>query len=135
MTTYLLDANVLIALTVAEHEHHARASSWAAGVDRSAVCPMVEGALVLFLVRVGETPSVAIEVLRAVHALPGCEFWPDSVSYAHASLDHVRGHRQVTDAYLVSLVANHPGLRLATLDSGLARALPDLTTLVPAHCP
>jgi predicted nucleic acid-binding protein len=46
VTTYLLDADVLIALTVADHEHHARTSAWAAGITRFAVCPVVEGALV-----------------------------------------------------------------------------------------
>jgi uncharacterized protein len=131
VTTYLLDANVLIALTVAEHEHHDRASTWAAGIESFAVCPVVEGALVRFLVRTGETPSVATALLRAVHALPGGEFWPDSLSYADAGLAHVHGHRQVTDAYLVSLAAGVPGSTLATLDEGLARELPDLTTLVP----
>lgn len=131
MTTYLLDANVLIALTVAEHEHHDRASEWAAGVERFAVCPVVEGALVRFLIRTGETPSVATAVLRAVHALPRCDFWPDSVSYADAGLDHVRGHRQVTDAYLASLAAGRPGSLLATFDEGLVQELPELTTLVP----
>ena len=103
MTAYLLDANVLIALTVAEHEHHRRASSWVSGIDGFALCPVVEGALVRFLVRIGETPAVATQLLRAVHDVPGCEFWPDSVSYANADLGHVRGHRQVTDAYLVAL--------------------------------
>lgn len=132
MTTYLLDANVLIALTVAEHEHHDRASSWAAGIERFAVCPVVEGALVRFLIRTGETPSVATAVLRAIHALPGCDFWPDSVSYIDAGLDHVRGHRQVTDAYLASLAASTPGSLLATLDEGLARDVPELTVLVPS---
>ena len=66
-----------------------------------------------------------------MRSLPGGDFWPDSLSYADAGLDHVRGHRQVTDAYLTSLVAGRPGTTLATLDEGLARALPDLTTLVP----
>lgn len=131
MRTYLLDANVLIALTVAEHEHHDRASAWAARIERFAVCPVVEGALVRFLIRAGETPSVATEVLRAVHALPGCEFRPDALSYVDARLAHVHGHRQVTDAYLASLAATGPGSTLATLDEGLARELPDLTTLVP----
>lgn len=131
MTTCLLDANVLIALTVAEHEHHVRASEWAADVERFALCPVVEGALVRFLVRVGETPAVAIEVLRAVRDLPRCEFWPDSISYTDTDLGHVRGHRQVTDAYLVGLVAGRGDSRLATLDAALSRDRPDLTILVP----
>ncbi|GAA4863401.1 TA system VapC family ribonuclease toxin [Actinomycetospora straminea] len=132
MTTYLLDANVLIALTVAEHEHHDRASRWAAGIERFAVCPVVEGALVRFLIRAGEMPSVATAVLRALHALPGCEFWADALSYADAPLDRVRGHRQVTDAYLAGLAASGGrDARLATLDEGLAQELPELTTLVP----
>ncbi|MHC1559888.1 TA system VapC family ribonuclease toxin [Actinomycetospora sp. C-140] len=131
MTTYLLDANVLIALTVAEHEHHDRASTWAAGIRRFAVCPVVEGALLRFLIWAGETPSVATSVLRGVHALPGCEFWSDSLSYADARLGHVRGHRQVADAYLAGLAAEGREATLATLDEGLARELPELTTLVP----
>jgi len=132
VTTYLLDSNVLIALTVVEHEHHARTSAWASGITRFAVCPMVEGALVRFLVRIGESAAVAQQVLRAVHALPGCEFWPDSLSYTGSNLDHVRGHRQVTDAYLVSMAAARAESVLATLDEGLVQSLPDQTLLVPA---
>ncbi len=132
MTTYLLDANVLIALTVADHEHHARASSWASGISRFAVCPVVEGALVRFLVRMGESAAVAQEVIRALHVRPGVDFWADSLPYAAAELGHVRGHRQVTDAYLVSLAAERTDAVLATLDEGLARSRPDRTLLVPA---
>jgi predicted nucleic acid-binding protein len=131
VTTYLLDADVLIALTVAEHEYHERASTWAAEIDTFAVCPVVEGALVRFLVRIGESAGVAKEVLRAVHALPGCEFWPDSLSYVDTDLDHVRGHRQVTDAHLVSLAAGRAGSILATLDEGLVQSAPQRTMLVP----
>ncbi len=131
MTTHLLDANVLIALTVADHEHHERASSWAATVDRFAVCPIVEGALVRFFVRVGESTHVAAEALRAMHDMPRCTFWPATLSYADATLGHVRGHRQVTDAYLVALAAAQADARLATFDLGLARELPEATVVIP----
>lgn len=131
MTTHLLDADVLIALTIEEHEHHHRAAAWAATIDRFALCPVVEGALVRFLVRIGESARAAAEVLRALHAMPGCDFWPDSVSYAAADLTHVRGHRQVTDAYLVSLARSQGDARLATMDQGLARDVPNLTLLLP----
>ena len=130
MTTYLLDANVLIALTVAEHEHHERASVWAADVERFAVCPVVEGALVRFLVRSGERANAATTLLRAVHDMPATEFWADSLSYAGATLDHVRGHRQVTDAYLASLAGSR-GCLLATLDGALAEELPATVAWVP----
>lgn len=130
MTTYLLDANVLIALTVEEHEHHERVLAWLPEVARVAVCPIVEGSLVRFLVRIGESVSVASEVLRLLHANPNCVFWPDAVSYAKADLSGVHGHRQVTDAYLVALVASHPGARLATLDRALAQLHPGLTALI-----
>ncbi len=96
------------------------------------MCPVVEGALVRFLLRLGETSSVATAVLRAVHAVPGCDFWPDSLSYADANLSHVRGHRQVTDAYLASMTASRPDSLLATLDQGLTQELPELTFLVPS---
>ena len=123
---------MLIALTVAEHEHHTRASRWASGIERFAVCPIVEGALVRFLVRIGESAQVAQQVLGAVRGMPSCAFWVDSLSYADADLRRVRGHRQVTDAYLTSLAAAEPGSTLATLDEGLAQEFPDLTTLIPA---
>lgn len=130
MTTYLLDANVLIALTVGEHEHHQRVAAWLAGVERVALCPIVEGSLVRFLVRIGESVVVAAELLRRFHADPRCEFWADSVSYAEADLDGVLGHRQVTDAYLVALVASRGGARLATLDRALAQMSPGTTALI-----
>lgn len=131
MTTYLLDANVLIALTVAEHEHHERATGWAATAERFAVCPVVEGALIRFMVRMGESPRLAVQVLQAVRGLPACDFWPDSLSYVDVPLAHVQGHRQVTDAYLVGLVEASPDARLATFDEALVKVRPDLTVAIP----
>lgn len=130
MTTHLLDANVLIALTVAEHEHHDRAALFAAEADRLALCPVVEGALVRFLVRMGESVAAATELVRTINNDQRCEFWTDSLSYAEANLMHVRGHRQVTDAYLASLARANGGL-LATLDATLAGELPGSVVLLP----
>jgi toxin-antitoxin system PIN domain toxin len=129
--TYLLDANVLIALTITEHEHHDRASRWASGTERFALCPVVEGALIRFLVRIGESVAAGTGLLRAIHELPRCELWPDSLSYVDVDLDHVRGHRQVTDAYLAALATSRGGL-LATLDEALARDLPNSVVVIPA---
>lgn len=129
-TTYLLDANVLTALTVAEHEHHDRAAAWAATISEFAVCPIDERALVRFLVRTGESVDPAVAVLRALRGVAGYTFWSDTVSYAEARLDHVRRHRQVTDAYLAALVEQHPNGRLATFDDALADELGTRTTLI-----
>jgi uncharacterized protein len=128
-STYLLDANAVIALVIAEHEHHERAASWSASVERIAVCPITEGALVRFLIRAGETPRTATQVLSALRQSAKIEFWPDSISYADTALEHVTGHRQVTDAYLASLAANRRGM-LATFDRALARALPEHVILI-----
>ena len=127
--TRLLDANALVALAVTDHEHHARAAAWAAAVEHIALCPIVEGALIRFLVRLGEHRDTATRLLVAMYDSPRCEFWEDSVSYAAADLGHVRGHRQVTDAYLVALASSRGG-RLATFDQALAGALPRHVDLI-----
>lgn len=127
--TYLLDANALIALVVTDHEHHAPAARWAAGVDGIAICPIVEGALVRFLVRAGESQATAVAILSALYRSPRCDFWEDSLSYEAVELGHVVGHRQVTDAYLAALAGSRGG-RLATFDRSLAGARPDETELI-----
>jgi predicted nucleic acid-binding protein len=118
--TYLLDASVLIPLVLTDHEHHAITSAWAASAPRIAVCPIVQGALVRTLIRLGETPRTVAAVLEGIAARPGVEFWPDDISYATADLRWVTGHRQVTDAYLVALARAHGGI-LVTLDQPLAK--------------
>jgi predicted nucleic acid-binding protein len=49
------------------------------------------------------------------------EFWPDSLPVARSMAnlaEHVEGHSQTTDAYLLGL-AIHRKARLATFDAGL----------------
>ena len=59
-------------------------------------------------------------------ALDGHEFWPDEidcVAAGYSSNLRVAGHRQVTDAYLLSLARIRSGC-LATLDRRMLRLLP-----------
>jgi toxin-antitoxin system PIN domain toxin len=128
--TVLLDANVLIALVVADHVHHDAAEAWLAGHDgHFATCPITEGSLVRLLVREGQSADTAKAVVSAVAGDPRHEFWPDGISYRDVSLTGVIGHRQVTDAYLAQLARAHEG-RLATFDQGLAKLHDDVAELV-----
>lgn len=127
----LLDANVLIALVVADHVHHDAAEEWlAVGPGRFVTCPITEGSLVRLLIRQGQTAQTAQTVVSALAADPRHRFWPDDISYADVALDGVIGHRQVTDAYLAGL-ARRRGARLATFDQGLAKQHADVAELVP----
>lgn len=128
--SYLLDANVLIALSVTDHEHHARAARWVATVDAVAVCPISEGALARFIVRVGGGAATVQLLMTQLQNSSRCEFWEDSLSYAEIDLAQVTGHRQVTDAYLVGLAASH-GARLATFDRSLTATSPETAFLIP----
>jgi uncharacterized protein len=129
--TALLDANVLIALVVAEHVHHDAAADWLALSDtRFATCPITQGSLVRFLVRMGQSAAAARDVVSAVENAKGHEFWPDSVSFSDVEVGGVVGHRQVTDAYLAQLARSHSG-QLATLDNGLAHLHSDVAVLIP----
>ena len=130
--TALLDANVLIALVVAEHVHHDAAAEWFSASDAAfATCPITQGSLVRFLLRTGQPAATARDVVSAVESVDRHEFWSDSVSFADVEFGGVVGHRQVTDAYLAQLARIRNG-QLATLDSGLAHLHSDIALLIPA---
>jgi uncharacterized protein len=129
--TALLDANVLVAVVVAEHVHHDAAADWLAAFDSGfATCPITQGSLVRFLIRTGQSAATAREVVSAIEAASRHEFWSDSVSFADVEVAGVVGHRQVTDAYLAQLARSH-NAQLATLDSGLAHLHKDVAVLIP----
>jgi toxin-antitoxin system PIN domain toxin len=128
--TILLDANVLIALLVEDHVHHAAAEAWFAGTTEAiATCPITQGSLVRLLVREGHSAQAATALVSALMAEPRHEFWPDDAAFDVVSVDGVIGHRQVTDAYLAHLTRVRGG-RLATFDQGLAKLHADIADLV-----
>jgi uncharacterized protein len=133
MTAYLLDVNVLIALSWPEHMHHGPAQRWF-GRHRAkgwATCPLAEAGFV----RIVSNPafsSRSVSVQQAIEGLADSvkddahQFWADSISLPEAMrvLPHpLRGHRQITDAYLVALAIHKKG-KLATLDRGVRRWAP-----------
>lgn len=130
MTTVLADGNLLVAMVVQDHVHHAAAMSWfEETLPDLATCPITEGTLLRFLVRSGLTAADAAGVLDALRAQPWHRFWPDAVPYNANALAGVIGHRQITDAYLAELARYHRG-KLATLDRGLAALHRDVVELL-----
>ena len=129
--TYLLDVNVMLALSWPAHIFHHPAERWfgRVGAKSWATCPMVEAGFVRILSNPAFSAQ-AVSLTEAVRALevsskhPGHEFWPDDAAVADALAlvaTRIAGHQQITDAYLLALAVRHKG-RLATFDKGL-RAL------------
>lgn len=125
---WLLDANVLIALTVRDHEHHAVAVDWLGDERRFATSPATQGALTRFLVRVASADHAA-DALDMLAGHPRHEFWSDDLAFDRAVLAGVSGHRQVTDVYLATSAARR-AQRLATFDRGLAQLRPATVDLI-----
>lgn len=125
MTTFLLDVNTVLALLDPTHVHHDQAHDWFSDEGREswATCPIVENGVVRILSQPAypnamATPLAAIEILRQFCSLPGHLFWPDDISLLGSRLvDRTRilVSSQVTDSYLLALVAAHEG-KLATFD-------------------
>jgi predicted nucleic acid-binding protein len=65
VTRYRADGNVLVALAVVDHVHHAVAIDWfERELPDLATCPNTEGTLLRFLIRSGDRSS---EALGALH--------------------------------------------------------------------
>ena len=119
--TWLLDGNVLCALAIDSHEHHARATRWWNGIEKFATCTITQGTLlrVHMLMAVDSSPAAAWETLHEIEQLAGHEFWGDGFSYGSVAHQLLQGPKQVTDAWLVELARRRKS-RLATFDAPLA---------------
>ncbi|GFG76176.1 TA system VapC family ribonuclease toxin [Mycobacterium botniense] len=121
----LLDVNALVALAWDSHIHHVRIREWfAANASEGwATCPITESGFV----RVSTNPKVlaspitiaeARRVVAALRNLTGHRFLADDVSMVDDDVPPVAGHRQVTDAHLLTL-ARRRGVRLVTFDTAV----------------
>jgi hypothetical protein len=121
----LLDVNLLVALFDQAHVHHEMAHDWFADhqADGWATCPITENGFV----RVLSNPAYGSEVTRPVDLLNRLarfcaskhhRFWGDAVSLLDTALfnhSFIRGHRQVSDVYLLGVAVANGGT-LATFD-------------------
>jgi toxin-antitoxin system PIN domain toxin len=121
----LLDVNALVALAWDSHIHHVRMREWfAANASQGwATCPITESAFV----RVSTNPKVlpspigmadARHVLASLRGADGHRFLSDDVSLVDDDVPTIVGHRQVTDAHLLTL-ARRRGVRLVTFDAAI----------------
>jgi toxin-antitoxin system PIN domain toxin len=127
----LLDVNVLVALFDPTHVHHEAAHAWFGAARDSgwATCPITE----LGFVRVLSNPAYsgrrtaaldAAQRLARFAASGGHVFWQDAASLRDDrafDLARVRGHRQLTDLYLLAAAVANGGA-LATFDRTIPRA-------------
>lgn len=127
--TFLLDVNVLIALTDPAHVAHDDAHVWFADIGRHAwaTCPITENGMLRILgnpkyPNSPGSPAQVSGILRSLRALRGHEFWSESfsvVAEAQVDVSKVLTSAQVTDTYLLAL-AQLRGGQLATFDRRLS---------------
>jgi len=121
----LLDVNALVALAWDSHVHHAAMRRWFTTHSGGgwATCAITESGFV----RVSSNPKVlpspidpqaARAVLVALRAVGRHRFLPNDVSLTDPDVPRILGHRQVTDAQLLTLARRHQ-IRLATFDAGI----------------
>ena len=129
MTVYLLDVNLLLALSDPVHEHHKVAHGWFAayGCQAWATCPITENGFVRIAShlkypnRPGDS-SVVLAILRRFCAAEGHHFWAGDVSLRELlEPGRVVTPAQVTDLYLLGLAVHREG-KLATLDQRIPAA-------------
>jgi toxin-antitoxin system PIN domain toxin len=125
---YLLDLNVVVAITDDEHEHYDAAQRWFSTVGGLSwgTCPLTDAGYVRLstspVARIGSGSfSTAIAVLADLARRPGFCFWPITESWADLTAPfapRIYGHRQITDAYLLGLAIKEDGV-LVTFDRGI----------------
>lgn len=125
---FLLDANVLIALCWPTHGSHRVVEEWFGlrGARGWATCPFTQSAFVRIVSnpafsRDALAPAKAVRLLQDNLQHAGHRFWPADIPVADAmrgTITRLRGHQQITDAYLIALAVKNRG-RLATLDRGI----------------
>ena len=132
MAAHLLDVNALIALLWEDHQFHDTMARWSARHARAgwSTCAITESGFI----RVMSQPALAqhgrnlaglADLLADNTMQPSHSRLPLDFGFAEVMsccTGGVVGHRQVTDAYLLT-AAMRAGMKLLTFDSGLGTLL------------
>lgn len=126
---YLLDLNALISLADPDSIHYKAMQRWfdSSGKHDWGVCPLTESGFVRVTTNPkygGATRTVAqaTAVLAAFSKVKGYRYWPLQNSWAEltaAFATRIKGHQQVTDAYLLGMAIRENGV-LVTFDTSIA---------------
>ena len=128
MPVSLLDVNILVALAWPPQQHHAVVRQWFAtrAPHGWATCALTQNGFLRTMLNPALKTSLNAESVIALlesstadvhHSRWTEEFGIPAMLRPFAA--HLRGHKQVTDAYLVALAVRHGGI-LVTLDRGAA---------------
>ena len=123
---FLLDVNVLMALTQPEHSHFKTVTEWfESSIDDWGLCAFSEAGFL----RLSANPHVgnltvwdAADMLVSLSKRPGYRYWPITTSWATLVApfqERVFGHQQITDGFLLGLAIQEDGI-LVTLDRAIS---------------
>jgi uncharacterized protein len=126
---YLLDLNALIALADPDSIHYAAMQRWfdSAGHHDWGVCPLTESGFVRVTTNPkysgpNRTVAQASAILAELSKISGYRYWPITESWAELTAPfavRIKGHQQVTDAYLLGLAIRGDGV-LVTFDTSIS---------------
>lgn len=124
----LLDVNVLVALFTPEHVHHELAHDWFQDLGKTAwaTCAVTQAGFVRVVSQLPREdgplrPARALDHLRRFCGSSSHTFWAGDFPLTDPDIiraEFLRGHQQVTDAYLLALACRMKG-RLATFDRSI----------------
>lgn len=119
---YLLDVNVLAALSSDEHEHYPKALNWFDSLANNewATCPLTEAGYI----RLAANPATRVgpgsierttEVLAEITSLPGYRYWPITDSWGQSDRTLCRPHfRPSADASLTPIYSVWQSRKMAS---------------------
>jgi uncharacterized protein len=125
---YLLDVNVLLALTWPNHEFHQAAHKWWRTSRKIwATCAITEMGLIRLstnpaFTSAAVTPYEAATLLEQLVSLERHEYWNELPRVKRDQFRKIAGHKQITDFYLAHLASLHRA-KLVTFDEAIATAM------------